>query len=326
MVELLAMPLAESRTPRVVLSFRQPAGGVDVPLANGIALQLSPDGRRIVLLLEGGARGGELVVVDLEMGTVRALTEGAHPVWGSGSRIAFSRRHPTEPLGAWTSWLIDPAGGAATRIADDAAPLAWHRESLVVRVPGGIEIRVPADARSGLSFPMMLDNVPRGERPVSTYAPSGVTVLAVPTSEGADTAAVHRIEVISTPGAGSRQTVASEVGSYVEVRFAEPRWNPHPEVRQLLYRREGTRQRELRIVDVPTGRDIVATTAGIARRAEWTPDGEQVVYTTDPAEGRATQVRAVRPLSGRDDRLLMSTEPGTLDAWFRDVATFRYGP
>jgi hypothetical protein len=326
-VELLAMPLRESNTPRVVLSFQQPAGGVNSPLPNGIAGQLSADGRRIALGVEGRSRGGELVVVDLERGTVQSLGEGVLPIWGSSRRIAFQRRHPTDPYGPGTSWLIDPAGGVPLRIVDNAIPLAWHRESLVVQVPSGIEVRVPADSAAGMLFSLTLDNAAPGERAVSALAQSGVTALAAATHEGGDANAVHRIEVVSTPGAGSRQTVATATGTYVEVRFAEPRWSPHPDVLQLLYRRDGTRAREVRVVDLETKTDVLATVVGIARRVEWTPDGEQIVYITDTraAELSVTQVRAIRPLSGRDDRLLMSLEPGAT-SWFRDVATFRYAP
>lgn len=324
-VELLAMPLGDN-APRVVLSFEQPAGGVNFPFPNGIASQLSSDGRRIALGVEGRSRGGELVVVDLQRGTVQSLGEGVLPVWGSSQGIAFQRRHPTDFYGPGTSWLIDPAGGTPKRIVDDAIPLAWHRDSLVVRVPGGIEIRVPADSRAGMPFPMTLDNTPVGERPVSDLAQSGVTALAVATVEGGVTA-VHRIEVVSTPGAGARETVTSTTGAGVEVRFAEPRWNPHIEVLQILYRRDGTRGHEVHVVDMQTKRDVVATVVGTARRAEWTPDGEQIVYITDlrTAEFPGTQVRSIRPISGRDDRLLMASDPG-LTSWFRDIATFRYPP
>jgi hypothetical protein len=325
-VELLALPIVDNK-PRVVASFIQPAGGVNFPFPNGIAGQLSPDGLRIVLGVEGRSRGGELVIIDLQRGTVRSLGEGVLPVWGSGQRIAFQRRHPTDVYGPGTSWLIDPAGGTPTRIADDAVPLAWHRDSLVVRVPGGIEIRAPADSRAGLPFPMTLDSVPGGERPVSDLAQSGVTALAVPTIEGGDATATHRIEVVTTPGAGSRETATSATGTYVEVRFAEPRWNPHPEVLQILYRRDGTRGHELHVVDMQTKRDVVANVVGTARRAEWTPDGEQIIYITDARapELPGTEVHEIRPISGRDDRLLMSTEVG-FTSWFRDVATFRYPP
>jgi hypothetical protein len=325
-VELLAMPLGDN-TPRVALSFEQPAGGVNFPFPNGIASQLSPDGRRIALGVEGRSRGGELVVVDLQRGTVQSLGEGVLPVWGSSQRIAFQRRHPTDVYGPGTSWLIDPAGSAPTRIVDDAIPLAWHNDALVVKVPGGIEIRVPADSPAGLPFPMTLDNVPVGERPASDLAQSGVTALAAATVEGGAAAAVHRIEVVSTPGAGSRETVTSATGTYVEVRFAEPRWNPNPDVLQILYRRDGTRGHEVHVVDMQTKRDVVATVVGTARRAEWTPDGEQIVYIADlrTAEFPGTQVRSIRPISGRDDRLLMASDPG-LSSWFRDLATFRYPP
>ena len=325
-VELLALPIVDNK-PRVVVSFVQPAGGVNFPFPNGIAGQLSPDGLRIVLGVEGRSRGGELVVVDLQRGTVQSLGEGVLPVWGSSPRIAFQRRHPTDVYGPGTSWLIDPAGGALTRIVDDAIPLAWHRNSLVVQVPSGIEIRVPADSPAGMPFPMRLDNVPVGERPASDLTQSGVTALAVATVDGGDVTAVHRIEAVSTPGAGGRETVTSATGTAVEVRFAEPRWNPHPDVLQILYRREGTRAHEIRVVDMETKQDVVATVIGVARRAEWTPDGEQIVYITDTraAEFPGTQVREIRPLSGRDDRLLMSTEVG-FTSWFRDVATFRYPP
>lgn len=324
-VEVIATPFGIS-SPRVAVSFVQPSGGVNLPAPNGIGGQLSPDGRSIVLGVEGRTRGGELFVVDLEMGRARSLGEGVMPVWG-GAGIAFQRRHPTDVYGAGTSWIIDPAGGSPTHIPDDAVPLLWHRDSLVVATVTGLEIRVPADARSGFPIPAKLDNGPVGERPVSDRAASGVTVLAVPTFTGTDIAATHRIEVVSTPGAGTRETVASAEGSFLETRFAEPRWNPNPEVRQILYRREGSRGRALRILDLGGGRDLVATTRGVPRRAAWSPDGEQVVYTTDPltADGPATQVRSIRPLSGRDDLLLLETELGQTQS-FRDVASFDYGP
>jgi hypothetical protein len=325
-VELLCMPLGES-TARVAATYLQPAGGVDPVLPNGIASQLSPDGRRIVLGVPGGTRFGELVLVDLEQGSVRSLGQGILPVWGSSDRIAFLRQHPTDFRGAATSWIMEPASGAVTQIPDDATPLVWHRDTLVVSVSGGIELRVPADARTGLSFPMALDTVPLGERAASALPQSGVTVVAVPTFDGGESPGTHRIEVISTPGAGSRETVASEFGTYSEVRFAEPRWNPHPDVRQILYRRGGTRRYEVQIVDLRTGRDVTATVTGIARRAEWTPDGEQIVYITDQRGlgYPGTEVRSIRPISGRDDRLLMTIVPGSI-ARFRDVATFRYAP
>ncbi len=115
----------------------------------------------------------------------------------------------------------------------------------------------------------------------------------------------HRIEVLSTPGGGSRTVVARETGRSTEIRFAHPRWNPRAD--QVLYRIEGTRRLETHVVDVNTKQDLVARISGVARAAEWTPDGEQIVYLTDPrsASGHATEVRVVRPISGRDDRLLM---------------------
>jgi hypothetical protein len=324
-VEVIATPFGVN-SPRVAVSFVQPAGGVNLPAPNGIFGQLSPDGRSIVLGVEGRTRGGELFVVDLEMGRARSLGEGVLPVWG-GARIAFQRRHPTDVYGAGTTWLVDPAGGTPTRIPDDAVPLLWHRDSLVVATAAGLEIRVPADARTGFPIPVKLDNPPFGERPVSDFAASVVTVLAIPTFTGTDTAATHRIEVVSTPGAGSRETVASLDASFYDGRFAEPRWNPDPEVRQILYRREGGRDRALRILDLDGGRDLLATTRGLARRAAWSPDGEQIVYTTDPlaADGPATQVRSIRPLSGRDDLVILETEQGQTQS-FRDVACFDYGP
>lgn len=200
-VEVIATPFGIS-SPRVAVSFVQPSGGVNLPAPNGIGGQLSPDGRSIVLGVEGRTRGGELFVVDLEMGRARSLGEGVMPVWG-GAGIAFQRRHPTDVYGAGTSWIIDPAGGSPTHIPDDAVPLLWHRDSLVVATVTGLEIRVPADARIGFPIPAKLDNGPVGERPVSDRAASGVTVLAVPTFTGTDIAATHRIEVVSTPGAGT---------------------------------------------------------------------------------------------------------------------------
>jgi len=110
---------------------------------------------------------------------------------------------------------------------------------------------------------------------------------------------------------------------FSEVRFAEPRWNPRAD--QILYRIEGSRRRETHIVDASTKQDVVARISGIARAAEWTPNGEQIVYLTDPrnAIGPATEVRAVRPISGRDDRVLLSGG-GEVRATFTSIGTRAY--
>lgn len=333
-VEVLAVPLvdqgAASRAPTVVAAYLKSAGGVTLPPKEVLPRQFSADGRRLVLGTPAG-----IVLLELETGAARLLANGQNPVWGSGERIAFVRPDPGSLSGPATTWLVDAAGGTP-RESFCGSALAWVFDgSACVRgAAGGIQLESPdAPGMSAIGWSLAFDSAPAYEVPIAVRPQPGVTVLAVASTDlpagGAgqgprgDVAYGHRIEVLSTPGAGFRTVVASESGRFTEIRFAEPRWNPRAD--QILYRIEGSRRRETHVADLGTKQDVVARISGIARAAEWTPNGEQIVYLTDPqnAIGPATEVRAVRPISGRNDRVLLSSG-GDVRATFTSIATRAY--
>lgn len=335
-VEVLAMPLSEqgsgtAQGPRVVASYLKSAGGITLPPGEVLPRQFSPDGRRLALNTPMG-----IVVVELETGVASLLAEGQDPVWGGGARIAFIRGDPSAPRTLMTTWIIPAAGGTPAEHPCGVA-FAWSYDGSACIRPaaGGLVLDFPDQPATApaLGWSITLEPPGRGGMPVSVRPAAGVTVLAVasndlPSGGGTQGSAVpdpsyeHRIEVLSTPGGGSRTVVASERGRFIEVRFAEPRWNPRAD--QILYRIEGSRRRETHIVDAGTKQDVVARVTGIARAAEWTPNGEQIVYLTDPRNptGPATEVRAVRPISGRDDRMLLPS--GDARITFTSIATRAY--
>lgn len=335
-VEVLALPLGEqgsgaAQGARVVASYLKSAGGVTLPPREVLPRQFSPDGRRLALNTPMG-----IVLLELETGNARLLSEGQDPVWGNGERIAFIRGDPSAPRTQTTAWIVAASGGTPVQHVCGAA-LAWtHDGSACVRgAAGGIILDDPdRPGALGIGWSLRFESAPRDEMPLVVRPRPGVTVLAVVSNDLPAGPAVlgptdpsapyeHRIEVLSTPGAGLRTVVARESGRFTEIRFAEPRWNPRAD--QILYRISGSRRLETHVVDIGTQEDVVARISGVARAAEWTPSGEQIVYLTHPrsATGPATEVRAVRPISGRDDRVLIGVGPDRSS--FTSVATRGYG-
>ena len=332
-IDVVALPLDGSGgagQPRVAASYVKAAGGVTLPPPDVLPRQLSSDGRRLALSIPAG-----VVVVALETGAASLVAPGGRsPVWGAGERIAFHRVDTSASLSTPpTGWIV-PASGGTAREHRCGSAIAWTYDgSACIRgAAGGIVLDDP-DGSPGTGWPVRFDVVPTGELPLGVRPQPGPTALAVALTDLPRGPAVlaqrspedpheHRIEILRAVGA-SNDVVSREVGHYTEIRFAEPRWNPRAE--QILYRISGSRRLETHVVDLGTRQDVVARISGVARAAEWTPNGEQIVYLTHPDTpiGRATEVRAVRPLSGRDDRVLM-TAAGLAQVAFTSVATRGY--
>ena len=334
-VDIVALPLDGSggtgQPERVAASYVKSAGGVILPPPEVLPRQFSSDGRRLALSMPAG-----VVVVALETGAATLVAPGCRsPVWGAGEHIAFhcidaSAALSTPPTG----WIV-PASGGTPREHNCGSALAWTFDgsSCIRPAAGGIVLDSPTQPTvTPFGWSVAFDSPPSYEVPISVRPAPGVTVLAIASTDlprgGAgqsrtDGPYQHQIEVLSTPGAGQQTVVASESGRFTEVRFAAPRWNPRSD--QILYRIEGSRRMETHIVDVQTKQDHIARISGVARAAEWTPNGEQIVYLAhrNTPVGHGTEVRAVRPMSGRDDRVLMRVD-GTAQATFTSIAARGY--
>ena len=323
-VDLLAMPLAGG-TPTVAVSYRKSAGGITLEPQNVIGRQLGPDGRRIVLHTSSG-----LVLVDLETGAQRSLATGVLPVWRSGDTIAYYKVISEATYGGGDIYVVD-VSGRERAVAAQGAPLAWAGETSSLAIgrlePNGrLQLVVygfflgqsfqPSVAFKGFISPGG-DNV----APLTTKpgVPNLIAAVALTNERGDD----GHIDVISLIGATTQDAIVSASGSFVNVRFEEPRWSPAAD--QILYRRAGAGPPEVHIFDLTSRRDQPAIVVGVPTKAEWTPDGEQLVYlSADPPGGQAVSLRAIRPISGRDDRELAHSPSASVR--MTDVATFRYAP
>lgn len=316
LVELMVMPLGGGPA-KVAVAYRKSAGGVGLEPQNAIARQLSPDGRRIVLHTPKG-----IVLFDLENGSQRVLASGVLPVWRLGDTIAYYKPISEATYGGGDIWLVD-TNGRDRQFPAQGAPLAWTRDGMLMvgrLEPSGRLTPVLYGLALGQSwtpFTSLKDFIsPGGSNVVPLTTKPTVNFIAAMALTDARGDNAH-IDVISLIGATTQDVGPRASGSFVGALLEEPRWNPAAD--QILYRRARAAVRETWIYDLQTRSDVKASMSVSASRAEWTPDGEQIVYLS--ADQPAT-VRAVRPISGRDDRELYRT----LDPMVRltDLATFRY--
>lgn len=321
-VDLMAMPLTGG-APQVAVSYRKSAGGVSLEPQNAIARQLSSDGRRIVLHTPKG-----IVLIDLETGSQRILAVGVLPVWRVGETIAYYKPISEATYGGGDIWLVD-TNGHERQFPAQGAPLAWSGDGalMIGRLePSGRLTPVLYGFALGQfwqPFTSFKDFIsPGGQNVVSLTTkpgtPNFIAAMALTDARGDNS----HIDVISLIGSTTQDVGPRVAGSFVDLRLEEPRLNS---VGQILYQRHGAGVREVHVFDPNTRSDAKATVTGLATRAEWSLDGDQIVYlSADPRDGQTSTVRMIRPISGRDDRELYRVPDTSIR--LTDVATFRYAP
>jgi len=322
-VDLLAMPLGGG-SPQVAVSYVKSAGGVSLEPQNAIGRQLSGDGRRIVLHTPKG-----IVLIDLESGAQRVLaTGGVLPVWGAGERIAYVQPISEATYGGGNIWLVDTSGNQE-QLPAQGVPLAWASDGFLMigRLEANDRLTPvlygkalgqfwkPFASFTGFMSPGGDNVVPLATKPGT---PNFIAAMALTDMRGDN----GHIDVISLIGRTGQDIGPSISGSFVDLRLEAPRLNS---AGQILYQRHGAGIREVYIFDPATRDDVKASVTGFATRAEWTVDGDQIVYLSASAPNApATSVRMIRPISGRDDREVYRTPDTSIR--LTDVATFRYVP
>jgi hypothetical protein len=300
-----AVPLDGSRArPAVRYEALPPDGSADT---NQIDRQLSPDGRRLVLSVRVGPPPGELdlVIVDLETGAVEPLTltpdfDERDPAWSpDGSRIAFVRRIPDR---IQSEVRVMNADGSNDQLiftgVQGAFPRIWEWTP---------------DSRSLAYDPISFEDSLYEVRDLTT----GVIWQAGGTLLGADLRAASpqfvggfydsprtpqsaEMRIADPFGPAPRAVARADLDPQNQVGrgFARPRWHP---TRELVL--------TIRPAVFPTisvmpldGSPPRALGTGRPAFAEWTADGERVVYVTPRPQGTGPANVFVQRLDGTLER------------------------
>jgi len=251
--------------------------------------QFSPDGRRMVLSING-----QLVVIDLVTGQAKPLgVQGLYPSWSrDGSQIAFTfnQPEPNHPGYAYPMMGVMPAAGGSPRALAsaqfDGHSAEWSPDGsqILVYYPplgpctssgGCIGAHVTMEVASGRIGPTQIAWVSGAHWRV------GSPELAV-TIQTCGQPADERIVGIDV-GTGRERTLVDVTDQCTEVELRDPRWNPAV-ANELLYVAIGHRGTagaatddfEAHVVNISTGQNTRLPIS--AYEATWTSDGSAVAY------------------------------------------------
>lgn len=270
--------------------------------SNEIDRQLSPDGRRLLLsVLVGPERRADLVIVDLESGRVDALTATPHldelyPSWSpDGQRVAFTRG----PSGTWGAeiWVMRTDGGDARAIR--AGPCCagtrvygWTPDSRGVAYDSvgfedaAYEVR---DATTG----DVLWNAGRTFRDAD-WRPGRPAFVGAFYDGPHPTAG--EIRVADGVGATPRVIASARIDPQNQQpgAYARPRWHP---ARDLVLTIQEAVFPVISVLDLQ-GQTVSQRGSGRPHLAEWTADGERIVYVTPRPQGTGPDNVQVERLEG----------------------------
>jgi putative zinc finger protein/WD40 repeat protein len=320
-VEIWGVPLGGGSS-RLAYTYSVSIGGApEGALDNAPYLrrQFSPDGKQIVLSVEG-----DLVIVELETGRARSLgVSGAFPAWSKdGSLIAFVRSAPVGQVvpPPTVVAVVAPTGGTPRDLVTTAEPMQsveWAPDgrSLLVPTADGLALVEVASSRVVRTF----ERAGRGSSSVAHWRRGGSPEIAL--AESACTQGSTRIAVVADASAGERTLV--DTGACGAVQLRDPRWNPVSG--ELLYIRArvsaGVEPSDyvVHLVDA-SGRDSVTPLR--AYEATWSWDGAQIVYIVkaDAASYGATVSSAARSDPNAQRELLRAGAGAT----FFSVASLSY--
>jgi Tol biopolymer transport system component len=320
--ELWAAPLAGG--PSVLVARYLDRDERGVLQTNTLRRQMSADRRRIVLSVGAGTHF-RLALIDLDRGTVSVLGpddgDVIRPALSpDGRRVAFVWKRSSG--GDEALWIMNTDGSGSRQLRAGAAGLftwiyGWTPDSraLAFDQVGSVASYVVLDAESGavsnaVGFTTLHDGQPADWR---SGSPSFVAGLMDRAYDGE-----YRI-VVADRADGSQHVVVRESNHFLIVGV--PRW--HPTTDEILYRRLiGVGRVEYYVVRASGGEPVRVALAVLPYLADWTPDGNSIVYITgDPGlfALNGTSVHLARR-DGFADRELFATSAGGLT----DLVTVRY--
>ena len=252
----------------------------------GLRRQFSPDGRRMVLSING-----QLVVIDLVTGQAKPLgVQGIYPSWSrDGSQIAFAfiNPEPSHPGYAFPVIGVMPAAGGSPRalasVQSDAHSVEWSPDGSQIFVyypPLGpcicVGAHVTMEVASGRIGPTQIAWASGAHWRVGSPE---LAVLIQTCGQLAEDQKIVGIDVRT----GRERTLVDVTDQCTEVELRDPRWNPAV-ANELLYVAIGHRGTagaatddfEAHVVNISTGQNTRLPIS--AYEATWTWDGSAVAY------------------------------------------------
>jgi hypothetical protein len=295
-VQIVAVPAGGGAATTVV------AFDGEHPKSSYLRRQFSPDGRRMVLSING-----QLVVIDLVTGQAKPLgVQGLYPSWSrDGSQIAFAfiNPEPSHPGYAFPVMGVMPAAGGSPRALasaqSDAHSVEWSPDGSQIFVyyphtgpctspEGCIGAHVTMEVASGRIGPTQIARVSGAHWRVGSPE---LAVLIQTCGQPAEDQRIVGIDVRT----GRERTLVDVTDQCTEVELSDPRWNPAVANELLYVARRGTAgvaadYFEAHVVNISNGQNTRLPIS--AYEATWTWDGSAVAYVAkSPGSGFGSAVR-----------------------------------
>ena len=300
-LQIWAVPIAGG-SPRLAVSYDVPTGGTPEAVIDNapyIRRQFSPDGRRIVV-----AVNGELVAVDLDSGTAAAVgVKGRFPSWSrDGALIAFliTKPNPNAIAPDLVVGVVAANGGSVREIG----PLSQQPQSLEWTVDGA-NLLVPStrgvsivDVASGTVIRTI--DVQPGPAPSFAHFRRGTPALAIGLFGCVEYRSLVALDTLSAP----IRTLVTSPGTGEQCLLAhDPRWNPAANELLFVASPMNALCCSPHVLDILTGRDAVLPFE--AYQATWSADGSQIVYLSPSRVAGYGAAARVWSRDGRPEREIL---------------------
>jgi serine/threonine protein kinase/Tol biopolymer transport system component len=254
------------------------------------AFELSPDGRRAVIVVpaQGEGQSNDLWIYDLERDTRTRLTAGAAPIWThDGSSIIFGVQK--DGVTNMHRLTVDGAGPAERLVSSK-----YSQSAQAVSPDGGTLVYIESDAESDSNLwsvrldgdrkPLPLLRTPAREI-FADFSPDGRWLAYVNDASGR-----YEVYVMRSDGTGERRQVSTDGGE-------EPRWSARGD--ELFYRNGETWM----AVSVTQGATFTAGRPQTLFAGPFpnvpgysydvSPDGSRFLMAREATTGNPTQIRVV---------------------------------
>ena len=330
-VQIVAVPVGGGAA-KIVVAFDAPSGGAPEGIFDStpyLRRQFSPDGRRMVLSIDG-----QLVVIDLVTGQAKPLgVQGFYPSWSrDGSQIAFVFEKPVADVVPPPEAIgVVPAAGGSPR---ELTVVGWVRHS-VEWSPDGSRIffshnygvaDATLDATMEITSGRITPIPTSGFSPVPFYVHwrvgSPELAIAYHSCVGGDlgSGSTPSARIVGIDeGTGSVRTLV-DVAEPCEVQLRDPRWNPAV-ADELLYVAARANDFETHALNIATGSDTRLPIS--AYEATWTWDGSAVAYLAkSPGSSFGSALRVWKRDGSGETELRRATGP--IGESFFSIASVSY--